>query len=107
MKREEILEKSRNENLSADPYTAEVEKKAAQIGNWTGIVITFVLLAIEGLLLKKGANYGYCLIIFSVLAMQSIYRAAKLKTKHHLAFAIFQSILAVFAAVVVILKYMG
>ena len=27
MKREEILEKSRNENLSADPYTAEVEKK--------------------------------------------------------------------------------
>lgn len=57
MNKEEILEKSHNENRQKDPYEMEINLKASQIGTMIVLIICFVLFFVQ-ILAGGGMNYG-------------------------------------------------
>lgn len=105
MNREEILQASRNENQNKDIYELEVIRKGQRIGGLIGVCVTFALMVVERVILETGMNYGYFLIILSASAGLWIYKAAKLKKKHEIFFAMLWSIFAIYAAVMVVLNF--
>ena len=107
MNRDEILEKSRNENQNKDIYELEVIRKGQRIGGLISICAAFVLMLVERVILDVGMNYGYFLIILSAGAGLWIYKAVKLKKKHEILFAVIWSLFAVYALVMVILDFIG
>lgn len=107
MNKEEILQASRNENQNKDIYELEVISKGQRLGGLIGISVTFLLMLTERVILDKGTNYGYYLIIMSAGAGLWIYKAVRLKRKHELCLAILWSVLAVYAAVMAVLGFIG
>ena len=107
MKKEEILEKSRNENQNKDIYELEVVSKGQRVGGLIGLSVTFVLMLVERVILDIGTNYGYFLIILSAGAGLWIYKAAKLKKKRDFALAVLWSVFSAYAAVMVVLNFIG
>ncbi len=107
MNKEEILQASRNENQNKDIYELEVISKGQRIGGLISISVTFVLMLVERAILDIGINYGYFLIILSAGAGLWIYKAAKLKRKHEIVFAVVWSLFAIYAAVMVVLNFIG
>ena len=85
----------------------EVVSKGQRIGGLIGLSVTFVLMLVERVILDVGMNYGYFLIILSAGAGLWIYKAAKLKKKRDFALAVFWSVFAVYAAVMVVLNFIG
>lgn len=105
MNKEEILRASRNENRNKDIYELEVINKAQRIAGLVGICITFALMTIDRIILENGMNYEYFLIITSSITALWFYKAVKMKKKHELFLAVFWTVLSVYAAVMVILKF--
>ena len=81
MNKEEILEKSRNENLQKDPYEMEINLKASNIGLMCGIILCFILFLIQ-IFCGLGCNYGLWSIIASVNAGAGIYKGIKLSNRN-------------------------
>lgn len=104
MDKEEILQKSRNENQNKDIYELEVISKGQRVGGLIAVSVTFVLMLIERVILDRGMNYGYFLIILAAGAGLWIYKAMKLKRKHEIALAVLWTLLAIYAAVMVVLS---
>ena len=107
MNKEEILQASRNENQNKDIYELEIISKGQRIGGLIGICITFALMLFERVILENGMNYGYFLIILSASAGLWIYKALKLKKKHEIFLAVLWTLLAVYAAIMVVLNFIG
>ena len=107
MNKEEILQASRNENQNLDVYELEVISRAQRVGGIIGICVAFTLMVVEAVLFDNGANYGFALIILSAGAGLWIYKASKLKRKHEILLAVCQTLLSIFAAVKVVLDYIG
>lgn len=107
MNKEEILKKSRNENQNKDIYELEVISKAQRVGGLIAVCVTFVLMLIERVILDNGTNYGYFLIILSAGMGLWLYKAVKMRKKHEMLLAVLWTVFAVYAAVMVILDFIG
>ena len=107
MNKEEILQASRNENQNKDIYELEVIRKGQRISGLIGISVTFLLMLIERVILDIGMNYGYFLIILSASTGLWIYKAAELKKKHEIILAVLWGVFTIYAAVMVVLSYVG
>lgn len=107
MNKEDILQASRNENQNKDIFELEIISKGQRLGGLIALCMAFVLLLLERVILDNGTNYGYLCIILSAGTGLWIYKAVKLKRKHEIFLAALWSILAVYAAVMVILGFIG
>lgn len=107
MNKEQILSASRKENQNKDIYELEVISKGQRIGGLVSICIAFLLMLIERAILDSGTNYGYFCIILSAGTALWIYKAVKLKRKHEMLLALLWGALDIYAAVNVILGYIG
>lgn len=104
--KEEILKKSRNENRNKDIYELEVISKAQRVGGLIALCVTFALMLIERVILESGTNYGYFLIILSAGMGLWIYKAVKMRKKHEIFLAVLWTVIAVYAAVMVVLDFL-
>lgn len=106
MNKNEILEKSRNENKNADPYEMEINAKAGSYGVIAALILCFILFLIQ-IFAGHGLNYGLWAICSILNAAASCYKAAKLKTKNLTFIAVSYSIMSVLliaAAIIQIIK---
>ena len=107
MNKEDILQASRSENQNKDFYELEIVRKGQRIGGLIGLCIAFALMPVERIILEDGTNYGYFLIILSAASGLFIYKAVKLKKKHEMLIAAIYIIMSIYAAVMVILGFIG
>lgn len=107
MNKEEILQASRSENKNKDIFELEVISKGQRIGGLIGLIIAFALMVVERVILEDGTNYGYFLIILSAASGLFIYKAVKLKKKHEILIAAIYIAMSVYAAVMVVLGFIG
>lgn len=107
MNKEDILQASRSENQNKDFYELEIVRKGQRIGGLIGLCIAFALMLVERIILEDGTNYGYFLIILSAAAGLFIYKAVKLKKKHEMLIAAIYIIMSIYAAVMVVLGFIG
>ena len=107
MNKDEVLQASRNENQNKDIYELEVISKGQRIGGLIGLCVAFALMLVERVILDIGTNYGYFCIILSAGEGLWIYKAVKLKRKHEILLAVFWTVMAVYAAVMAVLSFMG
>lgn len=107
MNKEDILQASRKENQNKDFYELEVISRAQRIGGLIAISIAFLLMLVERVVYDSGTNYAYFLMILSACAGLWIYKAIKLKRKHEIVFAVVWTLLSIYAAVEVVLGYIG
>ena len=107
MDREEILRASRKENKNKDIYELEVISRAQRIGGLTAVSVAFALMLIEIMVLDRGTNYGYYLIILSANMGLWIYKAVKLRRKHEICLAVLWTLLVIYAIVMVVLNFAG
>ena len=77
MNKEEILERSRQENKNKDIYVNEINVKGGNIATIVGLILTTIIFISE-VLLGFGINYGLYGIVFSVTGTSNLYRAIKL-----------------------------
>lgn len=105
MNKEEILKKSRNENQNKDIYELEVISKAQRAGGLIAVCVTFVLMLVERVILDSGTNYGYYLIILSAGMGVWFYKAMKMRRNHEIFLAVLWTVLAIYAAVMVVLDF--
>ena len=106
MNKEEILQKSRNENQNRDIYELEVINKAQRIGGLIALFVTLALMVIERLIFDV-TDYGYFLIIESAVMGLWIYKAVKMRKKHEIFLAILWTALVIYAAAMVVLDFVG
>ena len=94
MNKNEILEKSRNENQNADPYEIEVSAKAISYGLWSALIISVILTFIK-LIKKDEFDYGILAMLWVFNAVAYTYKAAKLREEKFIVCAILYGIIAV------------
>lgn len=94
MDKEEILKMSRNENKNQDVYEKEVIKEGGNVGAITAAVLATIFFIIQ-ILLGEGMNYGLYAVVFSIPAASFCVKAARLKRKHEVVFAVIYSIFVI------------
>lgn len=102
MKKEEVLEMSRNENKKKDIYEIEVETEACKIAVLCMLVLISVYYCYE-IFTGKGQNYTLYSLISIYCAVVYGYKAIKLEKRKGL--YIFCSIVWSFMTIVLILEY--
>lgn len=107
MNKQEILQASRNENKNKDIYELEVISKAQRVGGLIAVSVTFVLMLIERMISNSGMNYGYFLIILSMGMGMWLYKAVKMKIKYEIFLAVLWTVLTIYAAIMVVLNFIG
>ena len=80
MNKEEILEKSRNDNKNNDPYYLETRARGMKYGRIAAIILCLALFAIDYIILGK-MNYGYYGIFTALFAADYLYRWKKTDNK--------------------------
>lgn len=101
MKKEEILERSRNENRNADLYEKEVLIQAGNVSAGVGTLMCAVLFITQALL-GGGTNSGLWAIMMSMQAGAFAVKAFRLRRKSDIAWAIINGLLALTLAVLYI-----
>lgn len=94
MNKNEILEKSRNENKNADPYEMEITAKAHLYGLWSTLILCTVLTALK-LLKGQGFDFGLVAMLWVLNAVAYTYKAVKHKEKKYIVPAVSFDITAV------------
>ncbi|MCM1328544.1 MAG: DUF6442 family protein [Ruminococcus sp.] len=94
MNKDEILEKSKKENQSADPYTIEVHKKGFSLGVSSATIVSSILMLIR-IFKENTVDLSIMAMIFVLNAVMYTYAAVKLKEKKTVGGAIIFDILAV------------
>ena len=107
MKKEEILQASRNENQNKDIFELEIISKGQRIGGIVALFVTFALIFVESVIIDSGVNYRYCFIIISAGVALWIYKAVKLKRMHEILLAVFFGIMTVSAGIMAVLSFIG
>jgi hypothetical protein len=106
MKKEEILEKSRNENKGSDELELSVlassGKLAAQIG-----MLVCCLVAVLQVIFKNTINFESWMIYFSILGTMFTMKYLKLRRRHELLLAILYDGLFVFFTVLFVIRLIG
>lgn len=80
MNKDEVLEKSRNENKNQDEFYAEVNKSSMRVGMLAVVVVCLLLMVVEYFVYGE-CNNGYIVIITAVNAALNLYKGIKLKDK--------------------------
>lgn len=83
MNKNEILEKSRNENKKADPYEMEVARKGYEYGMKAGYTLASILFIIH-YCQGQGLDYELFAIALAANAISTFYTAIKLKEKKYI-----------------------
>lgn len=87
MDKNEILEKSRNENQNADPYFMEVNSKALTNGMLCALMFGIILTAVK-LFKEQSLDFGLLAILGVFNAVTNIYKAVKIKEKNYVIAAV-------------------
>ncbi|MDE6746242.1 MAG: hypothetical protein K2J72_06340 [Oscillospiraceae bacterium] len=95
MDKNEILEKSRNENKNADPYEMEINAKAHSYGLWSTLLLC-VILAFIKFIKEQRFDFSLVAMMWVLNAVTSTYRAVKLKEQ----MLVVQAVLSCAAAVI-------
>lgn len=107
MKKEDVLQASRNENQNKDLYELEVNRRGQRIGGLIGVCIAFALMLIEKLVFENGTNYGYFCIILSAALGVTAYKAIKFKRTRDIVLSALFGVMAVYSVVMQVLNYLG
>ena len=83
MNKEEILEKSRNDNKNNDPFYLETRVNGMKYGRIAAIIFCLALFAIDYILLGK-MNFGYYSIFTASFTADYLYRWKKTDNKDDL-----------------------
>lgn len=83
MTKEEILNKSRNENKNQDLYDSETQKTAAKMAVYSGVIICLVINVITAVFLKK-ACYEALMMLCGMEGALFWVKFAKIHKKHEL-----------------------
>lgn len=94
MDKNEILEKSRNENKNADPYEMEINAKALSHGMWSAFLICVILMFIKYIKEDK-FDFSLVAMLWVLNAVAYTYKAVKLKEKKLITSAVCFDIAAV------------
>lgn len=94
MNKNEILEKSRNENKNADPYEMEINAKAHSYGLWSTLLLCVILTTLK-LLKGQMFDFGLVAMLWVLNAVTYTYKAVKQKEKKYIVPAISYDITAV------------
>ena len=106
MKKEEILEKSRNENKNADELELSVISSAGKIAAKIGMLIC-CLIAVLQVIFTGSISYESWMIYFSILSTMFIVKYIKLHQKDELVLSILYSAFFIFFTVLFILRLVG
>ena len=98
MNKEEILQKSRNENCGQDMYEHEVMEKGAALGTISAAIVASIFFILQ-IVLGQGQNYGLYAIVGAILTTQFLVRSIYLKRKHEIAVAIMYLLLTLACSV--------
>ncbi len=88
MTKEEILEKSRQENKQQDVYEKEVLREGGNVGAIAASALATVFFIVQ-IFLGGGMNYGLYAVVFSIVAANFTVKAIHLKRRHEIALAAF------------------
>ena len=104
MKKEEILEKSRNENKNKDMFAIEVESKACKYAA-LGLLILATIYHIHGILSGKGSNPAF----YSMISLYCtiLYGAKALKIEKHKNLNSCTAVIWGILTIMLILEYFG
>ena len=94
MTKEEILEKSREENKNEDLAAAEIVGKASKLGYIAGMIVCVVLYAAE-IMLCGTDNMGLWSIVASSLGVSFLYSGIKFRKKFRIILGIIWLLVAV------------
>lgn len=83
MTKEEILEKSRNENQNKDYADLEAQSKGALVAYYAGFVFCSICAVLE-LIFKRTVNAGVWMILFGMLSTAFLVKYIRLQKKHEL-----------------------
>ena len=105
MKREEVLERSREEYKHHDEMIVDILKKAGEVSSQIGLAVAAILFGIEAFFYNS-YNYGILSIYFSMEASRELVKYAKLKERKQLFMGVLMSIVgvALFVAHLITLK---
>lgn len=94
MDKNEILNKSREENANADLYGNEVKELGFLVGSLVALIVTMIIFFVEWSI-KGVKNYGLYSIIASVFAAKSVVQAVKLREKTYVIAAIIYTLITI------------
>ncbi len=80
MNKEEILEKSKEENKNRDPFEMEVSRNGYILGFCSAMMIGWIFWAVEVIATGRYDYRLYCLTVAAV-SVSSLYRGVRLKNK--------------------------
>lgn len=94
MKKEEILQASRNENQKKDLYQIEVEAKALKLSALGSIILATIFYCLE-IIVKGVENYGWYAMIALFCTIVYGYKAIKFKNKFNIIISIIWAIVTI------------
>ena len=92
MNKDDILAKSRKENMDKDLYEKEVFKDGGYIGSISAMILASIFFTIQ-ILVGKGMNYGLYAIVFSIPTAGTIVKAIRTKRTRVILLAVGYSLL--------------
>ena len=106
MKKEVILEKSRNENKGMDERELSVLASSGKIAAQIGMLVC-CLVAVLQVVFIDSISFESWMIYFSILGTLFLVKYIKLRKKHELWLAILYCVLFVFFTVLFIIRLVG
>lgn len=91
MTKEEILEKSRNENKNQDIYDLEIQNKAARYSIYAASILCCLLIILQGIV-KKVIPFELLMVLSGMESVLFIVKYVKMHKKHELLVAILYSV---------------
>jgi len=106
MKKDEILEKSRNENKGADELELSVIASAGKLAAQIGMMVC-CLIAVLQVVFTDSISCESWMIYFSILSTTFIVKYIKLHQKHELVLSILYSVIFIFFTVLFVIRLVG
>ena len=106
MDKNEILEKSRNENKNKDEMQKAVFSKAGQRACAVGGIVCAIIIALE-MIFTDSVSLSIWAVYLSITGTMLISKYTQLKKKHELIFGVFELILAAAFLVMHIIRIAG
>lgn len=103
MKKEEILAKSRKENIIQDEREKIINDKAKAVGK-IGMIIVLIIICITRMIFGKTDISDLCALGFGYLSAESIYKYILLRRKRDIPEIVFNTAFAIFWLVMYILS---
>ena len=92
MDKDEILEKSRQENKGQDVYENQIMQKGASLGTTAAAILATIFFVVQ-IFTGGGQNYGLYAVVCSIMATNFIVKSLYLKRRHEIAVAALYTLL--------------